>query len=88
MLFYSGYAGWGVLDSLYFATVTFTTVGYGDIAPGWAAPLWMGVARGSLELKETLGRAVQPSGLFPDPPLPLNEFFSPLPLGDSNASQK
>lgn len=33
LLFYSGYLGWSVLDSVYFATVTFTTVGYGDLSP-------------------------------------------------------
>jgi voltage-gated potassium channel len=30
---YSYLEGWGLVDSIYFATVTIATVGYGDIAP-------------------------------------------------------
>jgi len=33
MVFYSNVEHWSLLDSLYFSTVTLTTVGYGDFAP-------------------------------------------------------
>ncbi|SNS14673.1 potassium channel family protein [Tropicimonas sediminicola] len=32
-LVYSLLEGWGFVDSIYFATVTLATVGYGDLAP-------------------------------------------------------
>ncbi len=31
--FYMTVEGWGFVDSLYFATVTISTVGYGDLSP-------------------------------------------------------
>ncbi|WP_068108789.1 potassium channel family protein [Tropicimonas marinistellae] len=34
---YSFLEGWGVVDSIYFATVTIATVGYGDLAPQTSA---------------------------------------------------
>jgi hypothetical protein len=33
IVFYCAYEGWSILDTIYFATVTLMTVGYGDISP-------------------------------------------------------
>lgn len=33
MTFYTTIEGWSHIDSLYFISATFTTIGYGDIAP-------------------------------------------------------
>lgn len=33
VLIYENVEGWGWLDSVYFMTATFTTVGYGDVVP-------------------------------------------------------
>ena len=33
LLFFCNIEGWSVIDALYFSSVTFTTIGYGDVVP-------------------------------------------------------
>ncbi len=53
IIIYHAVEGWSWLDSLYFMTVTFTTVGYGDVIPRTEvgrmltiAFIWVGVSIG------------------------------------------